>query len=74
MPCTSDANINVQMNYWAAETTNLDVSMSLFDYMEVSKAKISIRVSYFVILENMGTERRSYRASSLQYFARMGNA
>ncbi|EIN05501.1 hypothetical protein PUNSTDRAFT_74418 [Punctularia strigosozonata HHB-11173 SS5] len=31
---SADANINVQMNYWAAEMTNLDVTQSLWDYME----------------------------------------
>ncbi|THH07152.1 hypothetical protein EW146_g9406 [Bondarzewia mesenterica] len=30
----ADANINTQMNYWAAETTNLNVTQSLWDYME----------------------------------------
>ncbi|CCO32224.1 hypothetical protein BN14_06278 [Rhizoctonia solani AG-1 IB] len=28
------ANINLQMNYWIAEMTNLDVTSSLWDYME----------------------------------------
>ncbi|KAL5504959.1 hypothetical protein ACEPAH_7622 [Sanghuangporus vaninii] len=27
-------NINLQMNYWFAEATNLDVTQSLFDYLE----------------------------------------
>ncbi|TRM66567.1 glycoside hydrolase family 95 protein [Schizophyllum amplum] len=27
-------NINVQMNLWSAESTNLDVTQSVFDYME----------------------------------------
>ncbi|KAG8958561.1 hypothetical protein FRC03_009021 [Tulasnella sp. 419] len=27
------ANINTQMNYWAAETTDIDVTASLWDYM-----------------------------------------
>ncbi|KEP45114.1 glycoside hydrolase family 95 protein [Rhizoctonia solani 123E] len=30
----SDANINLQMNYWIAEMTNLKVTSSLWDYME----------------------------------------
>ncbi|KAF8582540.1 glycoside hydrolase family 95 protein [Ramaria rubella] len=30
----ADANINLQMNYWAAEPTNLDVQESLWNYME----------------------------------------
>ncbi|KAL4063679.1 glycoside hydrolase family 95 protein, partial [Scleroderma citrinum] len=30
----SDSNINIQMNYWFAEMTNLDLSHSLFDYFE----------------------------------------
>jgi hypothetical protein len=30
-----DSNINIQMNYWAAEMSNLDVTQSLFDYIEV---------------------------------------
>ena len=30
-----DWNINIQMNYWFAEMTNLDVSHSLFNYFEV---------------------------------------
>lgn len=30
-----DANINLQMFYWAAEATNMDVTQSLWDYMEV---------------------------------------
>lgn len=28
------SNINIQMNYWAAELSNLDVTQSLFDYIE----------------------------------------
>ncbi|KAF5381765.1 hypothetical protein D9615_005480 [Tricholomella constricta] len=28
------SNINIQMNYWAAEMTNLDVTRPLFDYFE----------------------------------------
>ncbi|KLO13238.1 glycoside hydrolase family 95 protein [Schizopora paradoxa] len=28
------ANINLQMNYWFAETTNMNVSASLFNYMQ----------------------------------------
>ena len=32
----TDANINTQMNYWAAELTNLpEVTESLWNYMEV---------------------------------------
>ncbi|KAL1693980.1 glycoside hydrolase family 95 protein [Schizophyllum commune] len=30
----SDANINVQMNLWSAEMTGLDVTQSMFDYIE----------------------------------------
>ncbi|CAE6463560.1 unnamed protein product [Rhizoctonia solani] len=35
-PWDSDyhANINLQMNYWIAEVTNLDVTSALWDYME----------------------------------------
>ncbi|KXN85658.1 putative alpha-fucosidase A [Leucoagaricus sp. SymC.cos] len=28
----ADSNINIQMNYWSAEMTNLDVTTSLFEY------------------------------------------
>lgn len=31
----SDANINVQMNYWMAEQLGLNLTQSLWDYMEV---------------------------------------
>lgn len=31
----TDANINVQMNYWMAEQLGLNVTQSLWDYMEV---------------------------------------
>lgn len=31
----TDSNINIQMNYWSAEITNLDVVSSLFDYIQV---------------------------------------
>lgn len=34
----SDANINLQMFYWAAESTGLNVTASLFDYLSVSEA------------------------------------
>ena len=35
-PIYIDSNINLQMNYWAAETTGLgDVTGSLWDYMQV---------------------------------------
>jgi hypothetical protein len=30
-----DSNINIQMNYWAADMTNLDVSKPLFEYLLV---------------------------------------
>lgn len=30
-----DSNINIQMNYWGAEMTNMDVTRPLFDYFEV---------------------------------------
>uniref|UniRef100_D8QJY6 Glycoside hydrolase family 95 protein n=1 Tax=Schizophyllum commune (strain H4-8 / FGSC 9210) TaxID=578458 RepID=D8QJY6_SCHCM len=30
----SDANINIQMNLWSAEMTGLDVTQSMFDYIE----------------------------------------
>jgi hypothetical protein len=30
-----DSNINIQMNYWLAEMTNLDVTQSLFEYFLV---------------------------------------
>lgn len=33
--CVTDVNINLQMNYWPAESTGLDLTKSLFDYMEV---------------------------------------
>ncbi|KAF8590641.1 glycoside hydrolase family 95 protein [Ramaria rubella] len=35
-PCFLDyhSNINLQMNYWSAETTGLDVTSSLWDYIE----------------------------------------
>ncbi|KAG5651905.1 hypothetical protein H0H81_006986 [Sphagnurus paluster] len=32
----SDSNINIQMNYWSAEMTNLDVTRSLFDYFQMN--------------------------------------
>ena len=31
----ADSNINIQMNYWFAEMTNMDVVRPLFDYFEV---------------------------------------
>lgn len=31
----SDANINTQMNYWMAEQLGLNLTQSLWDYMEV---------------------------------------
>ncbi|KAG9311360.1 glycoside hydrolase family 95 protein [Chiua virens] len=31
---SSDANINIQMNYWFAEVTNMNVVVPLFDYFE----------------------------------------
>ena len=30
-----DSNINIQMNYWFAEITDMDVVKPLFDYFEV---------------------------------------
>ncbi|KAF8234486.1 glycoside hydrolase family 95 protein [Tricholoma matsutake] len=33
-PWGADSNINIQMNYWSAEMTNLDVTQSLFDYFQ----------------------------------------
>ena len=30
-----DFNINIQMNYWFAEMTNMDVVLLLFNYFEV---------------------------------------
>ncbi len=31
----ADSNINIQMNYWFAEMTQMDVVTPLFDYFEV---------------------------------------
>ncbi|EPQ51576.1 hypothetical protein GLOTRDRAFT_108097 [Gloeophyllum trabeum ATCC 11539] len=33
-PWSADANINVQMNYWMAEMTGMNVTQSLWDYMQ----------------------------------------
>ncbi|PCH37096.1 glycoside hydrolase family 95 protein [Wolfiporia cocos MD-104 SS10] len=33
-PWGADSNINLQMNHWFAEMTNMDVVIPLFDYME----------------------------------------
>ncbi|KAI0330116.1 hypothetical protein GY45DRAFT_1251576 [Cubamyces sp. BRFM 1775] len=33
-PWSADSNINIQMNYWFAESTGLDVVTPLFDYIE----------------------------------------
>ncbi|OJA17722.1 hypothetical protein AZE42_04789 [Rhizopogon vesiculosus] len=30
----ADSNINIQMNYWSAEMSNMDVTKSLFDYIQ----------------------------------------
>ena len=30
-----DSNINIQMNHWFAEVTDMDVVKPLFDYFEV---------------------------------------
>ncbi|KAF9451559.1 glycoside hydrolase family 95 protein [Macrolepiota fuliginosa MF-IS2] len=30
---SADANINIQMNYWSADMTNLDVAKPMFDYL-----------------------------------------
>ncbi|EJD08446.1 glycoside hydrolase family 95 protein [Fomitiporia mediterranea MF3/22] len=42
-------NINLQMNYWFAESTNLDVTKSLFDFIEetwVSRGTYTAQVLY----------------------------
>ncbi|KAH9923863.1 glycoside hydrolase family 95 protein [Fomitopsis serialis] len=48
----SDSNINIQMNHWFAEMTNMDVVLPLFDYIEntwaprgVSTAQILYNIS-----------------------------
>lgn len=33
---TEDSNINIQMNHWFAEMTNMDVVLPLFNYIEAS--------------------------------------
>lgn len=33
----ADSNINIQMNYWFAELTAMDIVTPLFDYFEVRK-------------------------------------
>ncbi|KAF8634070.1 hypothetical protein AX17_004332 [Amanita inopinata Kibby_2008] len=43
------SNINIQMNYWSAEMTNLDVSDSLFNYFEknwIPRGEYTARVLY----------------------------
>ncbi|KAH8109494.1 glycoside hydrolase family 95 protein [Phellopilus nigrolimitatus] len=43
------ADINVQMNYWAAESTNLNVTQSLFNYIEKTwapRGEYTARVLY----------------------------
>jgi hypothetical protein len=72
-----DSNINIQMNYWSADMTNLDVSKPLFDYFLVftcllylieglTKEKNSI--------EKLGTPGRVHGRSTLQYHSRMDSA
>jgi hypothetical protein len=39
-----DSNINIQMNYWSAEMSNLNVTKSLFDYFEVNFYFTLIRI------------------------------
>lgn len=35
-PLSVDSNINIQMNHWFAEMTNMNVVLPLFNYIEVS--------------------------------------
>lgn len=40
-----DSNINIQMNYWSAEPTALDVTSSLFNYFEVNYFRLSAYIN-----------------------------
>lgn len=69
-----DANINLQMSYWSAETTNLDVSQSLFDYMEVC-AHLSLYCVTFIFhsspdLQKTWAPRGAYTAEVLYSITR----
>ena len=42
----ADSNINIQMNYWFAEMTNMDVITPLFDYIEVRRMNHVYRYNF----------------------------
>ena len=55
----TDSNINIQMNYWPAEMTNIDVTRPLFDYFEVSSLFLANELGIHHVsshLENVGTQ------------------
>lgn len=59
------------MNYWSAETTNLDVSQSLFDYMEVNvPVHMTHEVSYVPFPQKTWAPRGAYTAEVLYNITR----
>ena len=75
----SDANINLQMNYWSALTTNLNVTKSLFDYMEVCtlswssmSSEQSIHKRILGLAEHLGAEGLLYCQCAIQHLKRVG--
>ena len=54
----SPVNINVQQAYWSAESTDLNVTQSLWDYMSVSlHSEHDFRASHHrLIVENLGAK------------------
>lgn len=56
----ADSNINIQMNYWFAELTAMDVVTPLFDYFEVCnfpQYSVGVGVTHTCLIENMGASR-----------------
>ena len=70
-----DADMNFQMFYWAAEVTHMNVTQSLWDFLEVSKdlnTRLFHPISNSKWVENMGSKRRIYRPGSVQHQSWLG--
>ncbi|OCB90700.1 glycoside hydrolase family 95 protein [Sanghuangporus baumii] len=64
-------NINIQMNYWFAEATNLDVAQSLFDFLEKTWAPRGAYTAQVLYNINQGWVGHN-EASKLNIFGHTG--
>jgi len=62
-----DSNINIQMNYWSAEMSNMDVTQSVFDYIQVMSLHEYLVVDLTSSAEYLGSPWCVHRSGFVQH-------